>query len=373
MFTKSKSVVNFGPGPAKLPEVVLDRIQREIHEYENTGVSILEISHRAPEFDNLLHKAEQNLRELAGIPHGYHTLFLQGGGTGQFAAVPLNLGRGQHASADYLVTGDWSKKAATEASKYLQVHKTFDLKKYTSIPEQSQWTLNKDSSYVYYCSNETIHGVEYNFVPETQPGIPLVADISSNALSRPIDVSKHGVIFAGTQKNLGTAGMAMVIVRDDLIGHANKTCPSIFDYKEQSKMKSVYNTPPVFCIYVTNLVLEWLKDLGGLEEMAKINERKAHLIYDVIDQSKHFYYCPVEQHCRSRMNIPFRIGSETGVDKLEKAFVTAAENEGLISLKGHRSVGGIRASLFNAVTLPETEKLADFMKAFYEKNGNQDA
>jgi len=200
MFPKTKAVVNFGPGPAKIPEIVLDRIQRELHEHEKSGMSILELSHRSTEFDNLLHKTEQNLRDLAGIPNSYHVLFLQGGGTGQFAAVPLNLGHGDRSSADYLVTGDWSKKAVNEATKYLHVNKAFDLQgKFTSIPAQSEWTLNKDSKYVYYCSNETIHGVEYNFIPETN-GVPLVADISSNALSRPIDVSKHGVIFAGTQK-----------------------------------------------------------------------------------------------------------------------------------------------------------------------------
>jgi len=209
--------------------------------------------------------------------------------------------------------------------------------------------------------------VEFHSVPETH-GVPLVADISSNALSRPIHVNKHGVIFAGTQKNLGTAGMAITIVRDDLIGHANPFCPSIIDYKEQAKNNSVLNTPPVFCIYVTCLVLEWIKELGGLDEMAKINEAKAKLIYDVIDQSENFYSSPVSPDCRSRMNIPFRVGSASGDDRLEKAFVSVGEKAGLLSLKGHRNVGGIRASLFNAVTLKEAEKLANFMKDFYEKN-----
>jgi len=373
MFPKSKSVVNFGPGPAKIPESVLDIIQREIHEFEKTGVSILEISHRSTEFDNLLNKTEQQLRDLVCIPNSYRVLFLQGGGTGQFASVPLNLSRGDEPSADYLVTGDWSKKAANEAAKYLQVRKVFDLNgKFNRIPEKSEWTLHDDANYVYYCVNETIHGVEFNYVPETG-SVPLVADMSSNALSRPIDISKHGVVFAATQKNLGVAGMAVVIVRDDLVGHAKSICPSIFDYKEQSKLKSVYNTPPVFNIYVMHLILNWLQDQGGLEGMSKINDRKSKLIYDVIDQAKDFYHSPVAHDCRSRMNIPFRIGSASGVDALEKAFVSASEKEGLHSLKGHRSVGGIRASLFNAVTIQETEKLAEFMKTFHEKNGNKEA
>jgi len=356
-----------------LPEPVLQRAQRELLEHETTGVSILEISHRAKEFTALMNRAEKDLRQILDIPDNYKVLFLQGGGTGQFAAVPLNLrwlSKAEKPSANYIVTGGWSSKAAKEAAKYVEVRKCIEppLKEYTRIPDQSHWKIDPDAAYMYYCDNETIHGVEFNFIPDCK-GMPLVCDFSSNALSRSFPVEKFGVLFCGTQKNLGTAGCTTVIVRDDLMNHACKLCPSVFEYKSQADMNSVYNTPPVYSIYMMSLVLEWIRDEGGLPEMERRANIKSKLIYDVVDDSKGFYHCPIELGYRSRMNIPFHIGTAQGVEKLEKLFLAEAENRSMISLKGHRSVGGIRASLYNAVTVEETQMLADFMKEFYEKHG----
>ncbi|XP_038560501.1 phosphoserine aminotransferase isoform X2 [Micropterus salmoides] len=323
---EQKRTINFGAGPAKLSQTVLLQAQKELLNYGGTGISVLEMSHRSSDFSKILNKTESLLRELLNIPDNYKVMFLQGGGSGQFSAVPLNLiGLKEDRCADYLVTGTWSAKAAKEAEKYGKVNIVHPkLDSYTKIPNPSSWTLNPSASYVYYCCNETIHGVEYNFTPETN-GVVLVSDMSSNFLSRPVDVSKFGLIFAGAQKNVGCAGVTVVIVREDLLGHALKECPIVLDYKVQAEMNSLYNTPPSF-------------------------------------------RCPVDVACRSRMNVPFRVGKKEGDDALEKKFLDGASKRGMISLKGHRSVGGIRASLYNAVTVEDTEALAAYMKEFLKEH-----
>ncbi|XP_051279145.1 phosphoserine aminotransferase [Dicentrarchus labrax] len=366
---EQKQTINFGAGPAKLPQSVLLQAQKELLDYNGTGISVLEMSHRSSDFNKILNKTEILLRELLNIPENYKVMFLQGGGSGQFSAVPLNLiGLKEDGCADYLVTGTWSAKAAKEAEKYGKVnivHPKLDC--YTKIPDSSTWTLNPSASYVYYCCNETVHGVEYNFIPETN-GVVLVSDMSSNFLSRPVDVTKFGLIFAGAQKNVGCAGVTVVIVREDLIGHTLKECPIVLDYKVQAEMNSLYNTPPCFSIYIMGLVLEWIKNNGGSAAMETLNKQKSSMIYDIIDASNGFYVCPVDEGCRSRMNVPFRVGKKEGDEALEKKFLEGASKRGMISLKGHRSVGGIRASLYNAVTLEDAEALAAYMKEFQKEH-----
>ncbi|XP_022620525.1 phosphoserine aminotransferase [Seriola dumerili] len=366
---EQKQTINFGAGPAKLPQSVLLQAQKELLNYSGVGISVLEMSHRSSDFNKILNKTESLLRELLNIPDNYKVMFLQGGGSGQFSAVPLNLiGLKEDKCADYLVTGTWSSKAAKEAEKYGKiniVHPKLD--SYTKIPDSSSWTLNPSASYVYYCCNETVHGVEYNFTPETN-GVVLVSDMSSNFLSRPVDVSKFGLIFAGAQKNVGCAGVTVVIVREDLLGHALKECPIVLDYKVQAENNSLYNTPPCFSIYIMGLVLEWIKNNGGSAAMETLNKQKSSMIYDIINASNGFYSCPVDQGCRSRMNVTFRVGKKEGDDALEKEFLDGASKRGMISLKGHRSVGGIRASLYNAVTLEDTEALAAYMKEFLKEH-----
>ncbi|XP_068410008.1 phosphoserine aminotransferase isoform X2 [Eschrichtius robustus] len=317
-------VVNFGPGPAKLPRSVLSEIQKELLDYKGVGISVLEMSHRSSDFSKIISNTENLVRELLAIPDNYKVIFVQGGGCGQFSAVPLNLiGLKAGRCADYVVTGSWSAKAAEEAKKFGTVNIVHPkLGSYTKIPDPSTWNLSPDASYVYYCANETVHGVEFDFIPDVN-GAVLVCDMSSNFLSKPVDVSKFGVIFAGAQKNVGSAGVTVVIVRDDLLGFALRECPSVLDYKVQAGNNSLYNTPPCF-------------------------------------------RCPVEPQNRSRMNIPFRIGNTKGDDALEKRFLDKALELNMISLKGHRSVGGIRASLYNAVTIEDVQKLATFMKNFLE-------
>ncbi|XP_013867184.1 phosphoserine aminotransferase [Austrofundulus limnaeus] len=366
---EEKHIINFSPGPAKLPQSVLFQAQKELLDYSGLGFSVLEMSHRSSDFNKILNKAESLLRELLNIPDNYKVLFLQGGGSGQFSAVPLNLiGLKEDRCADYLVTGTWSSKAAKEAEKYGKVNIVHPkLDSYTRIPDPSTWTLNPSASYVYYCCNETVHGVEYNFTPETN-GVVLVSDMSSNFLSRPVDVSKFGLIFAGAQKNVGCAGVTVVIVREDLLGHTQKECPIVLDYKVQAEMNSLYNTPPCFSIYIMALVLEWIKNNGGSAAMETLNKQKSSMIYDIIDSSNGFYVCPVDKSCRSRMNLPFRVGKKEGDEALEKKFLEGASKRGMISLKGHRSVGGIRASLYNAVTLEDTEALAGYMREFLKEH-----
>ncbi|CAI5786902.1 phosphoserine aminotransferase [Podarcis lilfordi] len=327
------------------------------------------MSHRSSDFSKIVKAAEKSLRELLKIPDNYKVIFLQGGGSGQFSGVPLNLiGLKEARCADYVVTGAWSAKAAKEAEKYAKVNLVHPkLSSYTKIPDPSTWNLNPDASYVYYCANETVHGVEFDFVPDVGKTV-LVCDMSSNFLSRPVDVSKFGVIFAGAQKNAGCAGVTVVIVREDLIGFALKECPTVLDYKVQVENSSLYNTPPCFSIYITGLVLDWVRNNGGAAAMDKLSQMKSQMIYDIIDGSSGFYVCPVEKKSRSRMNVPFRIGSIKGDEALEKKFLDQAIENNMLSLKGHRSVGGIRASLYNAVTREDVQKLATFMKSFMERH-----
>ncbi|KAG8455272.1 hypothetical protein GDO86_001466 [Hymenochirus boettgeri] len=364
-----RDVVNFGAGPAKLPQSVLLEAQKDMVNYKGLGISILEMSHRSSDFTKILNTTEVCLRELLDIPDNYKVLFLQGGGSGQFSAVPLNLiGLKESKTADYVVTGAWSAKAAKEAEKYGKVNIVHPkLGSYTEIPDPSTWNLNPEASYVYYCANETVHGVEFQFVPGVN-GAVLVCDMSSNFLSKPIDISKFGVIFAGAQKNIGCAGVTVVIVREDLLGHALKECPTFLDYNIQAGNGSLYNTPPSFSIYIMGLVLEWIKNNGGAASMEKLSSIKSDIIYSSIDQSNGLYVCLVEEKSRSKMNIPFRIGNIKGDCDLEKKFLEGAAKLGMISLKGHRSVGGIRASLYNAVTVEDVQKLADFMRDFKDSH-----
>ncbi|XP_056148723.1 phosphoserine aminotransferase [Lampris incognitus] len=366
---EQKAVINFGAGPAKLPHSVLLQAQKELINYNGTGISVLEMSHRSSDFNKIMTTTENLLRELLSIPDNYKVMFLQGGGSGQFSAVPLNLiGLKEDMCADYIVTGTWSAKAAKEAEKYGKVNVVHPkLDAYTKIPDPHSWTLSPSASYVYYCCNETVHGVEYNFIPKTD-GVILVSDMSSNFLSRPVDVSKFGLIFAGAQKNVGCAGVTVVIVREDLLGHALNECPIVLDYKVQAGNNSLYNTPPCFSIYIMGLVLEWIKNNGSTAAMERLNKEKSSMIYDIIDTSNGFYVCPVDTACRSRMNVPFRVGKKQGDEALEKAFLEGASKRGMISLKGHRSVGGIRASLYNAVTLEDTLALATYMQEFLKEH-----
>nr|XP_056704965.1 phosphoserine aminotransferase [Euleptes europaea] len=369
MDAAQKPVANFGAGPAKLPRAVLLEAQKELVDYKGLGISVLEMSHRTSDFSEIIRKAENLLRELLKIPDNYKVIFLQGGGSGQFSGIPLNLiGLKEARIADYVVTGGWSAKAAKEAEKYAKVNLVHPkLSTYTKIPDPSTWNLNPAASYIYYCANETVHGVEFDFVPDVGKAV-LVCDMSSNFLSRPVDVSKFGVIFAGAQKNIGSAGVTAVIVREDLLGFALKECPIVLDYKVQSENGSLYNTPPCFSIYIMGLVLEWIKNNGGVAAMDKLSQTKSQMIYDIIDNSSGFYVCPVDKKNRSRMNVPFRIGSIKGDEALEKKFLGEAVENNMISLKGHRSVGGIRASLYNAVTLEDVQKLSAHMKSFMERH-----
>ncbi|TMW51623.1 hypothetical protein DOY81_003273 [Sarcophaga bullata] len=361
-------VINFAAGPAKLPEEVLKEVQKNLLNCNGSGISVMEMSHRSPTYDKIQKDAIKTLRELLDLPDNYKVLFMQGGGTGQFAAVCMNL-IGRTGTADYVVTGSWSSKAAKEATQYGKVNLVLPkFNKYTTVPRFDTWNLDPKASYVYYCDNETVDGVEFDFVPDIPNGVPLVCDMSSNFLSRKIDIKRFGIIFAGAQKNIGPSGTTVIIIREDLLGHQIKETPSILNFSLMQKNDSLLNTPPTFGIYVMGLVFQWIKQNGGVEGMYKKSEVKSKLIYDIIDQSNGFYYCPVEKNVRSRMNIPFRIGSPQGDDKLEKSFLIKAESEGMIQLKGHRSVGGIRASLYNAVTVEETQKLAYLMKEFYENN-----
>ncbi|XP_008555170.1 probable phosphoserine aminotransferase [Microplitis demolitor] len=363
---QKKVVMNFGAGPGKLPEEVLKEAQNEFMDFNDTGISILELSHRSGDYAKVNQNAQDCLRELLNIPSNYKILFMQGGGTGLFAAVPLNL-MSKTGTADYIVTGSWSSKAAKEAEKYGKVnivHKK--MSKYTGIPDASTWNLDPNASYLYYCSNETIHGVEFDFVPETN-GVPVVADMSSNILTRKFDVSKFGVIYAGAQKNFGPSGVTVVIVREDLLGNPMTVCPSVLDFTVAAQNNSIYNTPPTFQVYFIGRVFEWIKRNGGVEEMEKRAIKKSKLIYDIIEKSNGFYSCPIEPKARSRMNLPFRIGNDN--EELEKEFLAGASKLGMLQLKGHRSVGGIRASLYNAVTFEEAKALADYMEKFHKTHG----
>jgi phosphoserine aminotransferase len=357
-------IYNFSAGPAVLPEPVLEQAAAEMLDWHGRGMSVMEMSHRGKEFISIHAQAEADLRELMAIPPNYKVLFLQGGAAGQFAIVPMNLLRGKQA-ADYVNTGQWSKKAISEAKKYCRVNiaASSEDANFSYVPKQAQWKLDPDAAYVHITSNETIGGVEFHWVPDTG-NVPLVSDMSSHILSRPMDVSRYGLIYAGAQKNIGPAGLTIVIVRDDLIGEPLPVTPSVFDYKVQAEADSMINTPATFAIYIAGLVFQWLKKLGGLEKMAEINAAKAALIYDYLDQTE-FYRSPIAKEARSLMNVPFTLRNAT----LDTEFLKQAERNGLTQLKGHRSVGGMRASIYNAMPVEGVRALVGFMREFERSHG----
>ncbi len=358
------TIYNFAAGPAVLPKEVLLQAQAELPDWHGSGMSVMEMSHRGKEFMGIAAQAQADLRELMGIPSSYKVLFLQGGASSQFAMVPMNLLRGK-TGADYLNTGEWSKKAIKEAKKFARVNvvASSEDKNFSYAPAQGTWKLDPGAAYVHYTPNETIGGVEIFWTPETG-NVPLVADMSSTILSRPIDVSRYGVIYAGAQKNIGPAGLTIVIVREDLIGQAVAGTPTMFDYKTHADNDSMYNTPPTYGMYVAGLVFQWLKKLGGLAEMEKINIEKANLLYDYLDSTS-FYHSPVANENRSRMNIPFTLKDSA----LDEGFLKGAKERTLLQLKGHRSVGGMRASIYNAMPREGVAALVDYMKDFEKKNG----
>jgi phosphoserine aminotransferase len=355
---------NFSAGPAMLPEEVLARAGDEMLDWHGSGMCVMEMSHRGKEFIAIAEEAEKDLRELLAIPAGYKVLFLQGGATLQFAQIPMNL-LGAKTAADYVLTGEWSKKAAKEAQALCEVRvaASAEDRGFTYAPPQEAWTLSRNAAYVHYCSNETIGGVEFHWIPDTG-GVPLVCDASSNILSRPLDVSRFGLIYAGAQKNIGPAGLTIVIVREDLIGHAPASTPSMFDYKIQADNDSMYNTPPTYAIYIAGLVFQWLLKRGGLAAMEKINVAKATLLYEVLDADG-FYRSPVAKDDRSRMNVPFTLRDPA----LDEEFLKEAAKNGLLQLKGHRSVGGMRASIYNAMPIEGVKALVEHMRDFERRRG----
>ncbi|CAH0559639.1 unnamed protein product [Brassicogethes aeneus] len=364
----SSSALNFGAGPAKLPKEVLSEVQSELLCYQNCGMSIMEMSHRGKEYDKINNDAQKTIRELLKVPDNYRVLFMQGGGLGGFAAIAMNL-INRTGSADYAVTGTWSAAAAKEAAKYGTVNLVFPkADKPGAIPNESAWTRNPDASYLYYCDNETVDGVEFHTVPQTHPDVPLVADMSSSIMTKKVDVSKFGCIFGGAQKNIGPAGVVFVIIREDLLGKPMKICPAIMDFTNINKANSVHNTPATFSVYVMEKVLQWIKKMGGVEGMEKQSEEKSKLLYDAINNSDGFYTSPIDKEVQSRINIPFRIGRPNGNEELEKKFLDEAEKQYMYQLKGHRSVGGIRASLYNAVSLADVKSLVELMQRFKKEN-----
>lgn len=355
-------IFNFAAGPAALPLEVLTQVRDELTDWHRSGMSVMEISHRSKAFLAVAREAEADLRTLLSIPAQYKVLFLQGGATAQFAAIPMNLA-GSDSSADYVNTGSWSKKALGEARRYCRVNVAADAGgAYNSVPPQSGWKLKPDAAYLHYTPNETIGGVEFPFVPEI--GVPLVADMSSTILSRPIDVSRFGLIYAGAQKNIGPAGLCVLIVREDLLGRARPGTPSVWDFKAMADEGSMLNTPPTFGWYFAGLVFKWLLGQGGLAVMAQRNHAKAQLLYRTIDESD-FYRNPVDKDCRSWMNVPFTLAKP----ELDQSFLSEARAAGLSNLEGHRSVGGMRASLYNAMTLEGVTALTDFMREFARRHG----
>lgn len=356
-------IFNFSAGPAMLPAEVLARAGDEMLDWHGSGTGVMEMSHRGKEFMGIAAEAEKDLRELLAIPAAYKVLFLQGGATLQFAQIPMNLLRGK-GKADYVVTGEWSKKAVKEAKAYCDVGiaATSEDRNFTYAPKN--FSVRKDTAYVHYCSNETIGGVEYHSTPAVEKDIPLVADASSHFLSRPFDVSRHGLIYAGAQKNAGPAGLTFVIVREDLIGKPEKGTPTVMDYKLQADADSMLNTPACYSMYVAGLVFKWLKQLGGLAAVERTNIQKAQLLYEFLDQSG-FFRNPVAKEDRSRMNVPFTLKDA----KLDEAFLKGAVERGMVQLKGHRSVGGMRASIYNAMPIEGVRTLVDYMREFEKKHG----
>ncbi|MES2407654.1 MAG: 3-phosphoserine/phosphohydroxythreonine transaminase [Pseudomonadota bacterium] len=358
------NIYNFSAGPAVLPKAVLEQARDELVDWHGSGMSVMEMSHRGKEFMGIAAQMEADLRELMGIPANYKVLFLQGGASSQFAMVPMNLLRGK-TGMDYLNTGEWSKKAIKEAKRYgtVNVVASSEDKNFSYAPAQTAWKLDPNAAFVHYTPNETIGGVEIFWTPKTGD-VPLVADISSTILSRPIDVSQFGLIYAGAQKNIGPAGLTIVIVRDDLIGQTVAGTPTMFDYKTHVDNDSMYNTPPTYAMYIAGLVFQLLKREGGLVEMEKRNIAKADLLYGYLDATD-FYASPVARDNRSRMNIPFTLKDAA----LDEAFLKGAKEHGLLQLKGHRSVGGMRASIYNAMPIEGVAALVNYMKAFEQKNG----
>ncbi len=362
-----RKVFNFSAGPAMVAEEVLLQAQAEMLDWEGTGMSIMEVSHRGAEFKKVVEQVEINLRELMAIPHNYHVLFLAGGASTQFAMVPLNL-FAANKKADYIDTGIWSKKAIAEARRYGDVHVAAQLDesdaKQLRIPSQTVWSLRQDAAYVHYTPNETIGGVEFHWLPQTG-GVPLVADMSSSILSRPIDVSAYDIIYAGAQKNIGQAGITLVIIRDDLVKEPLPGTPTLYQYRIQVENKCFYNTPPTYSWYIAGLTLAWMKRQGGVAVFAERNQRKAQKLYDVIDHSEGFYVNPVDSECRSRMNVPFCLKT----DELTMLFLEEAKQAGLTNLKGHKLVGGVRASIYNPMPEAGVDALVCFMQEFADKYG----
>lgn len=358
-------VLNFSSGPAILPDEVLRKAQAELLDWDGRGYSVIESSHRYEPFVAVVEETEALLRELLAIPRNYQVLFMQGGGHQQFAMVPLNLLRAR-TQADYVVCGHWSQRAATEGGKFCHARVAADTLKdgATRAPLQAELALDPQSAYVYYCPNETIHGIEFDYVPATGD-VPLVADASSQFLSRATDVSRFGILFACAQKNFGPAGLTVVIVRDDLIGHCSPRWPTMLDYKTYAENKSLYNTPATFAIYLANLVLRWLKAQGGVAAIETRNIEKARLVYDTIDRSGGFYVNPIAPAHRSRMNAPISLRDET----LTGPFLAGAEQAGLAQLKGHRTVGGVRVSMYNAMPVEGVRRLVTFMQDFQRRHG----
>lgn len=358
-----KRVFNFSAGPSMLPMQVLEKAAAEMVSYEDSGMSVMEMSHRSPVYEKIITDAEALFRKVMAIPDNYKVLFLQGGASTQFAAVPLNLLNGSK-KADYILSGQFSTKAFQEAQKYgdvVAVASSKD-KNFSYVPQVDKSAFRADADYVHICYNNTIYGTKFPYIPDTG-AIPLVADMSSCILSEPIDVSKFGVIYAGAQKNMAPAGLTIVIVREDLLGNARAETPTMLDWKVQADNGSMYNTPPCYCIYVAKLVYEWILQLGGLEKMQQLNEKKAQLLYDYLD-SQSYYVAPVEKTSRSMMNVTF----VTGDAELDKKFAKEAAQADLLNLKGHRSVGGMRASIYNAMPYEGVEKLVGFMKEFAKNN-----
>ncbi len=356
-------VYNFSAGPSMLPMQVLESAQKDLICYGDSGMSVMEMSHRSPEYDKIIKDAEALLREIMSIPDNYKVLFLQGGASTQFAAVPLNL-MNKNKKADYILSGQFSTKAFKEAQKYGDAQAVASSKdvNFSEIPATTRDTFREDADYVHICFNNTIYGTKFSYIPDTGD-IPLVADMSSCIISEPVDVSKFGLIYAGAQKNMAPAGLTLVIVREDLIGSAREDTPAMLDYKLMAEGESMYNTPPCWCIYVAKLVYEWIKDLGGLDEMKKLNEKKAKVLYDYLD-SQDYYIAPVKKESRSMMNVTF----VTGDGDLDKKFASEASAAGLKNLKGHRSVGGMRASIYNAMPYEGVVALVEFMKKFAAEN-----
>ena len=357
-------IFNFGAGPATMPVEVLEKAKWELVNWHEAGMSVMEMSHRGKEFTAIAAEAEADLRKLANVPKDYRVLFLQGGATMHFSAVPMNLLRGRK-KIDFVNTGEWSKKAIAEGRKFAEANviASSEDRDFTYVPKPPVWKRSKDAAYVHICSNETIGGVEYHFTPDTGE-IPLVADMSSHILSRPLDVTRYGLIYAGAQKNIGPAGLVVVIVRDDLLGQALPETPNVLDYKQMAESDSMLNTPPTFSLYLAGLTFKWLLERGGLGGIEQVNIHKAGLLYQYLD-SQDFYSNPVAREDRSRMNVPFRLRD----GNLDAQFLAQAEARGLSQLKGHRSVGGMRASIYNAMPVEGVEALVAFMEEFRQQHG----